>query len=70
MTDEQKLRSRNGSTIVTFARIVWARQSKTADKIEARFRDVLGALPRFSALEPDREKPVANLSAPSTPVAP
>ncbi len=65
MTDEQNLRSWNGSTIVTFAQFDSARKSKAADQIEARFRDVLNDLentidaldtmPRFTALEPDRE---------------
>ncbi len=66
MTIEHRVGSEDGPTIVTFAQLESARDSKAVDKIEARFRDVLNdlkntidsldALPRFVALESDREK--------------
>ncbi len=66
MTDEHKLGSGDGPTIVTFAQFERARGSKAADEIDETFRDVLNdlkmtvdsldALPRSTAFEPDREK--------------
>ena len=73
MTIEHRLGSGDGPTIVTFAQFESARDSKAVDKIEARFRDVLNdlkntidsldALPRFVALESDREKLVVTCIA-------
>lgn len=73
MTDEHQLGSGDGPTIVTFSQFESARDSRAVDKVEAKFRDVLDALentidlldslPRFVALESDREKLVVTCIA-------